>query len=657
MNSSSLKILGISASHDESACVMIDGRVEVAIQLERVTRKKHDGQGFLHTRKAADYCLQALGLCASDIDVYSFNAQPLTPNYVGLNVPSHDLDFDLFDPFSKSSVFVSHHLAHAFAAFYCSPFDDATVFVADGSGGSTIGENDLLMFGPELKDYLSLSDRTRGVHVTSTYSFNKKGFNLHQRETAATFNTMNGSSSIGETYSAVSQFIFGSWQDTGKLMGLAPYGNSENAGLSYLREDEHGRLQFDHAWKNQFRQVLRPKNPLDFCDLAARIQTDAVSAIVQRVRSALECTGIPRLAYSGGLALNINANQRLINEVGLDSLYILPASNDAGNAIGAAAAAHYKITKEIPRSPPLSDYLGRAYSQTEIDAAIALHTTKIYKRAATFDSILDLLHSEKIIGWFDGGSEFGPRALGHRSILAAPNSKIMWYRINRYVKHREDFRPFAPIIPLDRANEFFEIERPSPYMQFAVKVRETKREKLAAITHVDGTARVQTLARHANPRLYDLLVAYGERTGIPILINTSLNVRGSPIAEAPLEAIELLLSTNLDALVIGDHLLQTHSINSNIENTCFSLSPNVELRHVRSHEKSRYYVVAAGRGESEFDLPEWAYHLLCRMEGSTTLRKAYDSLVPRIVSFEDASKLCRSLAALLIILPNYASSL
>ncbi|WOB11351.1 carbamoyltransferase C-terminal domain-containing protein [Piscinibacter gummiphilus] len=626
-----LTIVGISASHDASACVLRDGKLVRAIQLERLTRVKHDGQVFLHSSLAVDYCLSSLGLRERDVDFFAFNCMPLSPGVTGLGLPSHDDGFRLFDPFGDRAVFVSHHLSHALGAFHGSPFETATVIVADGSGGTTVGKPDLLLSGPELLDYLSTpSHHLEPLHVQSVYRFGGNGWTLVDREYSDVFNPISGVSRLGEAYATISGYVFGDWQASGKVMGLAPYGDPERFGGTLLIRDEHGRLQFGNHWRNQHRRVLKRGAPMEYRDLAARVQRDLETALIDRFRSAIAKTKCGDVAYAGGIALNSVANQRLRTETGATGLYVMPSCHDAGISIGAAVGAHKFATGELSPNSIATDAFGHPYSRRDIAAAIAQSDGLVQKQVVGLEDIVDLLAARKIVGWFDGGSEFGPRSLGQRSLLAAPTDRDMWTYINRRIKFREDFRPFAPMVPEEVASEYFEIDEPSPFMLRVVRVRDRYRQMLGAITHVDGTARVQTVRRDVLPKLHELLHRVGARLGVPVLVNTSFNVRGEPLVETPGQAIEMLMATHLDAVVFnGDTLVQPYSMPTKAltPELVLQLPPKCRLDVRITHSERRYLLVPEARGsDAAVELPEWAYQLISQLDGERSVSTFIDAL-------------------------------
>jgi carbamoyltransferase len=576
-------VVGLSASHDASACLMINGIVRHAVQLERITRRKHDGAPYLSTDQAVDYCLGAANLTRDDVDLYAFNAQPLYPGRVGLSEPLAARDFTSFEPLAPNVRFVSHHLCHAFAAYLLSDRDEAAVLVMDGSGGSVAGADDVILNGPELARYVQADGRAGtalpALHVMSIYRFGKTGYELLHRETAPSFNVRHGSSSIGECYAAVAQFIFGSWQASGKVMGLAPYG--EAGGRSFLEKREgHTFSNFRSDWKNDYRAGGRSDALADWSGLAAIVQGDLERAVCERIAFATRLTGIGTLCYSGGIALNCKANQQAIREGAAERLMVFPASSDAGIAIGAAAAATFIHTGETLRTPDqYHEFLGYPYQSSDHSLAIEHFLDRLTVQPVDLDDVADRIAAGAAIGWFEGGSEFGPRALGHRSILSDPRDAGHRDRINADIKYREDFRPFAPMALLDDAATWFEIDAAYPFMTETVDVRPEYRSALPAITHLDGTARLQTVTDAEAPRIARLLRLIRDRTGFSVLINTSLNMRGQPIVETPIQAVEFLLSTRLDAMVLGDHLLQRIDpfTTRNIFDHHIVLAPDIEL--------------------------------------------------------------------------------
>lgn len=613
-------IVGISASHNASACVLVGGELVASIQLERLSRVKNDGIPQLHSAEAIDYCLNAANIRHSDVDLFAFNIQSLTPSYVGLCQPVADQSFDAFDPFGSRAFYVSHHLSHAFASFFSSPFEEATVYVADGSGGTVVGGDDLLLTGEQLAAYIRKPlNGASGLHVASTYRFGQTGFELIERERALSFNVRSGSSSLGETYASVTQYVFGDWRDAGKLMGLAPYGKPGDVMDAFLQRDSDGKLQFGSSWKTAHNDGSVSKDPLQYRDLAANVQNAIELALIERMQRAVALVGISDVAYSGGLAMNSAANDRIMREAGISCMYIQPASNDAGIAIGAAAAARFYRTGRTRGEPPRSDFLGYSYKQEDCTSAVETCGTCIEQEPLDLEKVATRLSKGQVIGWFEGASEFGPRALGHRSILADPRRRSMWRHINRRIKFREEFRPFAPAVIEERASDFFELEQASPYMLRIVKTRELYRDLLAAVTHVDGTARVQTVNKQVLPRFHALLLAFERLVGLPILLNTSLNVRGQPIVETPRQAVDVLLSTHLDALVLQDTLisLKTFRIAIGLKSV-ISLAPDVSVEW-RSANNVGKPVLLSHQRNVNIVITKELFRLLSETDGKQTI--------------------------------------
>jgi carbamoyltransferase len=342
-------------------------------------------------------------------------------------------------------------------------------------------------------------------------------------------------------------------------MGLAPYGRAEFASSDFF-DVVNGRFQFKDTVPRRFRYDERwPKRASEYEALAGSVQAaleDAVLYLVQHIR---ELCSSENLCYAGGVALNSVANERIIRESGFKNVYIMPAAEDSGTALGAAYHGLWQRTQHNSRKQIMHDAPGRIYSPAEISAAIAqspdvtvVHSTDVISDAA------QLLCDGKIIGWFDGGSELGPRALGQRSILCDPRQPDAKDTLNRRVKMRESFRPFAPAVLLEEAANWFEFGNTpceSPFMLRVVDVKNEKRELVPAIVHVDGTGRVQTLTRENNGRFYELVKEFYGQTGVPMLLNTSFNRMGEPIIETPADAIACLLNTGLDCCVFEDKIV------------------------------------------------------------------------------------------------------
>jgi carbamoyltransferase len=566
-------VLGINAyDHDVSACLLRNGEIAYAISKERITREKHD-TGFF--QEVIDYCLSAEGITLGDVALVVRNCYVLPledletrllyediPEFMDAQERAQALKSPLFRPHSNEVITVSHHLAHAYSAFAACPFDEGVVMIVDGVGNyaSDIHEQDQLTgdVNPLARESESYY-RFKGCELTplrKVWLDPVRGFLSDE------FYFMPG---LGALYSRVSSYIFGDWNKCGEVMGLAPYGRPDPA--QSLIKLEAGALEvpqwtaeFDKPW---FPEVHRDWEQSPYMrhwqDLAWRVQNDAETVLLDRAIWLRETTGAKNLCIAGGVGLNCVANGRILREAGFDQVWIQPAAGDDGIAIGCAYYGHLAILKK-PRSFIMDHaYLGIDYPERAVSEAlntwlVRLETTRT-KSSDICAEAARLLAEGNVFGWFQGRSEFGPRALGNRSILADPRTPAMKDKLNKRVKHRQAFRPFAPVVLAERANEVFEGEAESPFMLLAQRVRPEWTQKIPAIVHVDGTARVQTVRENQNPRLYRLLREFAAITGVPVLLNTSFNVKGEPIVETPRDAVECFLATGIDYLALNDTLL------------------------------------------------------------------------------------------------------
>ncbi len=575
-----MTVLGLSCFyHDAAACLVRDGRIVAAAQEERFTRVKHDASFPKH---AVAYCLDAGGITTADLDAVAFYDKPfltferLLETYlacVPAGLPSFLkampvwLKQKLWTPdliarelgYDGPVLFTEHHESHAASAFYPSPFERAAFLTADG-----VGEWATTSYGTADGASLRIAAELHFPH------------------------------SLGLLYSAFTYFC-GFRVNSGeyKLMGLAPYGEPRFADairreLIDLKPDGSFRLNMDYftypagltmtgrKFERLFGGPRRvPEGPLTQreMDLAASVQAVTEEAVLRLARHVHRETGEANLCLAGGVALNCVANGRLLREGPFERIWVQPAAGDAGGALGAALLAYYERSGTARTVHPDDDmrgsYLGPEFSPDEIAAVLAreglpaerLPEDELLSRTA------DLLAAGQVVGWFQGRAEFGPRALGHRSILADPRGRDVQRVVNLKIKFRESFRPFAPSVLEERCAEFFDLGAESPYMLLVAPVHgaETGGEGLdrrhhtdspvPAVTHVDGSARVQTVSERRSPRYYRLLRAFEARTGCPVLVNTSFNVRGEPIVGTPEDALRVFRRTHLDALALGPFLL------------------------------------------------------------------------------------------------------
>ncbi len=584
-------ILGISAFyHDAAAALVVDGKIVAAAQEERFTRKKHDA-GF--PENAIGYCLQEAGLKPRDLDYVIFYEKPmlkferLLETYLSyapfgfcsflkamplwfhrkLHLPQV-MRKGLNNEYTKRFLFTEHHESHAASAFFPSPFEEAAIITLDG-----VGEWATASYG-----------KGRGNEITLTHE-------------------LNFPHSLGLLYSAFTYFC-GFRVNSGeyKLMGLAPYGNPIYADLileKLIDFRENGSFRMDMTYFNychgltmtskKFEDVFggpprKPEAPLTEreMNLAASVQKVTEEVILRICCHVHEQTGLKKLCMAGGVALNCVANGRVLRETPFEDIWIQPAAGDAGGALGAALIVWYQLLGNTRESfqpdGQEASFLGPRFSNDSIKKFLDTKDTR-YRRfddeQALCEHVADLIALKKVVGWFQGRMEFGPRALGCRSILGDARYCEMQSVINRKIKFRESFRPFAPAVLQERVEEFFEV-RPaedSPYMLLVASVSEVKRRNdgtpsargldkvkqvrsvVPAITHVDNSARIQTVDAHRHGRFYKLLKAFESRTDCPLVINTSFNVRGEPIVCTPENAYECFMATNMDVLVLENFVL------------------------------------------------------------------------------------------------------
>ncbi len=595
-----MNILGISAwYHDSAACLLRDGEIVAASQEERFTRRRHDASFPAHAVRA---CLAEGGLAVRDLDCVAFYDKPFLKferilethlAYAPQGLPAFIkalpvwLNEKLWVPdlierelgYQGTLIFPEHHESHAASAFFPSPFREAAFLTMDG-----VGEWATSSWGTGRGNRVEIAAELRFPH------------------------------SLGLLYSAFTYFA-GFKVNSGeyKLMGLAPYGEPRyvrtiREKLIDLKEDGSFRLNLDYfeycaglrmtgkAFAEIFGGPARaPEAPLTQreMDLARSIQEVTEEVVLRMARTVRRETGEKNLCLAGGVALNCVANGKLQRSGIFEQLWIQPAAGDAGGALGAACIAHHHhFDRPAPpksgRDRQRGSLLGPAYPDEAIDAFLReralphLHLST----EALLDAAADLIAQEKVIGWFQGRMEFGPRALGNRSILGDARSPAMQQRMNLKTKQRESFRPFAPSVLAEKASEWFELEVESPYMLLVADVRKERRrpvtaeeekrwgiEKLnvarseiPAVTHVDSSARVQTVHPDDNPLYHALLRRFCEKTGCPVIVNTSFNVRGEPIVESPLDAYRCFMRTDLDALVLGHFLLRKEEQPPFVEN-------------------------------------------------------------------------------------------
>lgn len=552
-------ILGTGLSHDGSSCLLKDGEIRFAIEKERITRKKHDGG---NDTAAIRYLLDAEGIKFSDLALVVQNA-----NFGMLEYGGDWLDGPRLLTGDVPVVTVSHHLAHAYGAFATSPFDQAAVLVVDGCGNSfddcldldgaaipEMPQRDMLSLWNEKDSYYRVEDaRLRAVFKDfSPWGSGMKGYPLHPPTTRH---------SIGGVYGAASKYVFRGLEDPGKLMGLAPYGRSGVHDFEIF-DLRGGRVFVRYDWMRRFQTPARSHEEFKagfqhYADLAWWVQREVERALLHLVRARHALHPVPNLCYSGGVALNAVANRRILAEGPFENVHIQPAAGDNGLAIGCAFYGWLEVLGKARVRHAGSTFLGKSYGAPQVTETLARYG-ELVAHAPCADPVaaaVTHLAGGKVVGWFQGGSEFGPRALGNRSILADPRLPSIRDHINAKVKFREDFRPFAPSVRAEDCADYFDCAYVSPHMLLTAPVRPRWRDAIPAVVHVDGSARIQTVTQESNPVYYRLLTAFKAETGIGLLLNTSLNRRGMPIVETPEDALMLFLYSGIDVLILGDHVV------------------------------------------------------------------------------------------------------
>lgn len=563
-------ILGISVSHDSSVCLLKDGDVRFALSLERLVKVK---RGLVSARQypramaeLIEYCLHAEGIDFERVDYFVINS---TENANETEERSTFRDLGMFpDRKIITLPHPSHHLAHASAAFYSSGFDDAVALVVDAYG-SVVGEgreseSAFLFKVGECPEPL-FSNRRNDQRVAGLLNDGK-------------FVVPKQLHGIGEIYRIVT-LILGFHQrgsyydDPGKTMGLAPYGNCQFDAPQLIRHTEDG-LDYSNAYSFLLaHHLISEVDGISYLnvraegapysqflkDIAAQLQWEFEEACLHLARLALQNAPANKLVLGGGGFLNSVTNHRLIDELPIDDIFIFPAATDDGNSVGAALYAYHNCLKHAvePAKAPRSFFFGRTYTNDTI--AEALDASQLDYEKLVDDRDVSIMAAEKLanggsIGWFQGGAEFGPRALGNRSILANPLLMDTKDTLNNKVKFREGFRPFGGAVIEEQVERYFELAHPvSPLMLLVCQVRESAKPLIPSITHVDGTCRVQTVSKLDNPLFYQLLKDFGNLTDNPILLNTSFNLRGMPIVETPTDALNCFAATELSALFIGQY--------------------------------------------------------------------------------------------------------
>ena len=549
-----MRVLGFSVGHDKGAVIIENGKVVVGITQERLTRIKHDGayQGGVVPFESINYCLNALSITHKDIDYYVYSTTEIEDT-VGSQF------FSKYSNLKREILyFIPHHLAHAYSAFFSSGLEESAVVVADASGSILNFKNKLNLWYEKNRDGLDTNeDWTEGISI---YNFNKKEYSEVYKKWIkypVPINTDEGVS-LGTMYSTGSlQLIYEPNTQTwpaGKLMGLASYANDDivNEAPFFVEEREddiyisNNNIYPKVSWKSDFYSRA--------C-VAGIYQREQERASLILANMAKKFTDSKNICVVGGSFLNCNSNEKILNSGLFENCYFLPPSDDSGIPLGCAWFAYQKLT-DIEETEMLSPYFGKTYSKNEIFESLNEYPNLFYTEYENFDDLVEnvsySLSQNRVIGWFQGGSEIGPRALGNRSIIASPINSWMTGHINSDIKHREWYRPFAPAVLFEHQGDVFESSVYSPYMLVTTTVKEEWRNKVPAITHIDNSSRHQSVTVENNPRFHSLISKFYEKTGVPVLLNTSFNGPHEPIVETPMNAIETFLRNNLDILVLNN---------------------------------------------------------------------------------------------------------
>jgi carbamoyltransferase len=590
-----MDILGISCFfHDAAAALVRDGELIAAAEEERFTRKKHD---YDFPRNAIDFCLQAGGIQGRDLDYVVFFEKPFRKFDRMLRTAMQTfprsrrvfqesmvawlseklwvkglIAQELAVPGDKI-LFSDHHLSHAASAFFCSPFDSAAILTVDG-----VGEWATATYG--------IGEGT-DIRVTHEIRFPH---------------------SLGLLYSAFTAYLgFEVNEGEYKVMGMAPFGEPRYADdvWKLIKLEANGSFQINmdyfsfhrsaHATYNArfvdlFGPPRDPRMPFytassgypsyfgpkpanadavarqnqHYADVAASIQLVTEEVLLTMARHLHRETGLPRLCMAGGVALNSVANGRILRETPFEEIFVQPAAGDGGGAVGAALYGYHMVLGKPRQFVMRHAYWGQEHGADVVDSFLqtnGIRHTRFEDDERLMARVVDLLEAGKVIGWFQGRFEWGPRALGNRSIIADPRNPAMKDIVNTKIKFREPFRPFAPSVLVERAADLFDLPRaarhhPARYMLYVVDVKEAARDRVPAVTHVDGTARLQTVDPETAGRYHRLIATFGQSTGVPVLLNTSFNLKGEPIVNTPAEAFSTFSRSGMDALVLGQHVVE-----------------------------------------------------------------------------------------------------
>ncbi len=573
-----MDILGVSCFfHDAAAALLREGQVLAAAEEERFTRKKHD---FAFPDNAIEFCLRTGGLDARDLDYVVFFEKPFVKferllltslqefprsyplfreamiTWLGDKLWIKQLIQKRLGVAPEKILFSEHHLSHAASAFFCSPYDEAAILTVDG-----VGEWTTASLGVGRGSEIRLTREIRFPH------------------------------SLGLLYSAFTAFLgFEVNEGEYKVMGMAPFGVPRYVDKVHkvvrLHDDGSFELDMDyfsfhHSTHRTFNRKFEslfgpPRSPManlreqltredqHYADIAASIQKVTEEILLAMARALQRDTGLRKLCMAGGVALNCVANGRILRETPFDEVYIQPSAGDGGGAIGAALYAHHAVLGNPRRFVMEHAFWGQEHGPDAVERFLrreSISYERIDDERRLIERVVDRLQRGRVVGWSQGRFEWGPRSLGNRSILADPRRAEMKEIVNTKIKYREPFRPFAPSVPLERAEDYFVLpdaprHYPARFMLYVVDVRAERQAVIPAVTHVDGTGRPQTVSEAHAARYYKLIETFGKATGVPVLLNTSFNLKGEPIVNTPAEAFDTFRRSGMDVLVLGDCVVE-----------------------------------------------------------------------------------------------------
>ena len=656
-------ILGLNQyTHSAAACLLdADGTLLFAGEKERLTRKKHDGGDVAvlveHALDSVGATLEDLALVVANNHLFRIDRFHRTVRWdtaLFSYQESYVSPFNLLPGVPRLEL--SHHLAHAWSVMPLAPFTQGVIVVMDGMG-STLHE--MRMPGVDYYSELDLPQRPGFASVPAGLEqagVSDLAFGWREGESAFAFEGTDlqrvfkrwiaeptpallhnygfeNMESLGAVYSRVASHVFGDWNTCGKVMGLAPWA-AKWAADTPRKPVFQGPLETLQVDRARLRDEPAPNgwsegaNHAGYARFAADVQADLEDVVLDYLHRLRETTGAKNLAFCGGVALNSTLNGRICREAGFEQVFIPPYPGDQGLAVGCAQFGLHHLASQAgitsaPQRSALTPYAGHEYSTQDLNEAVEEYGHWLEEADVTqtplLEVVADALADNQVVAWYSERAEFGPRALGNRSILADPRDGKNIQRINSAIKKRESFRPFAPTVLAEQASVWFDGVTPSPYMSLTVPVVKEKAPLIPAVVHIDGSARIQTLQRTDHPRYYALIEAFAARTGVPMVLNTSFNIKGEPIVETPREAAWSFLRADLDLLVLGPRLFRRRSLPDPLNGAVIPRAiANFSAEVVSDSEGEAMSVRLMARGET-FEIDQLELGLLEAADGTASL--------------------------------------